>query len=161
MYLRNRELPLPIFSINGGNSSEVSNSGLSNMPSLHGSTSQLTLPALGSALSTSPYIQSTLSIGPYYQSALSIGPYSQSAQNIGSYTQSAPSTFVQNSSASNTYANVQGVPSTWSFSMGGISAPYAPISIHDQTMTAKIPKITSLSDTSFSRPISHSNSDDQ
>ncbi|CAC5377965.1 LRP4 [Mytilus coruscus] len=194
----------------------VSNSGLSNMPSLHGSSSQLTLPALTSnnslnepgvsmirdsalsinvpvqsaprtyiqtqsapstyiqtqsalstgpytqsALSTGPYTQSALSTGSYTQSALSTGQYNQSAQSIGSYTQSATSTFIQNSSASNTYAKVQGVPSIWSFSTGGISTSDAPNPFHDQTKTANIPKITSFSDTSFNRPNSHNNGDDQ
>ncbi|CAC5413022.1 unnamed protein product [Mytilus coruscus] len=228
MNLRHRQLPLPMFLNNRGGWSPraplysvnsnfsdltrenetqfVSNSGLSNMPSLHGSSSQLTLPALTSnnslnepgvsmirdsalsinvpvqsapstyiqtqsalstgpytqsALSTGPYTKSALSTGPYTQSALSTGPYNQSAQSIGSYTQSATSTFVQNSSASNTYAKVQGVPSTWSFSTGGISTSYASNPFHDQTKTANIPKITSFSDTSFNRPISHNNGDDQ
>ncbi|CAC5379868.1 unnamed protein product [Mytilus coruscus] len=238
MNLRHRQLPLPMFLNNRGGGSPraplysvnsnisdltrenetqfVSNSGLSNMPSLHGSSSQLTLPALTSnnslnepgmsmirdsalsinvpvqsaprtyiqtqsapstyiqtqsalstgpytqsALSTGPYTQSALSTGPYTQSALSTGQYNQSAQSIGSYTQSATSTFIQNSSASNTYAKVQGVPSTWSFSTGGISTSYAPNPFHDQTKTANIPKITSFSDTSFNRPNSHYNGDDQ
>ncbi|CAC5384198.1 unnamed protein product [Mytilus coruscus] len=228
MNLRHRQLPLPMFLNNRGEGPQelplysvnsnisdltrenetqfVSNSGLSNMPSLHGSSSQLTLPALTSnnslnepgvsmirdsalsinvpvqsaprtyiqtqsapstyiqtqsALSTGPYTQNALSTGPYTQSALSTGQYNQSAQSIGSYTQSATSTFIQNSSASNTYAKVQGVPSTWSFSTGGIRTSYAPNPFHDQTKTANIPKITSFSDTSFNRPNSHNNGDDQ
>ncbi|XP_052081934.1 uncharacterized protein LOC127719739 [Mytilus californianus] len=248
MNLRHRQLTLPMFLNNRGGGSPraplysvksnfsdltrenetqfVSNSGLSNMPSLHGSSSQLTLPALTSnnslnepgvsmirdsaqsinvpvqsalstnvqhqsapstyiqtqgapstcissqsalstghytqsALSTGHYTQSALSTGPYTQSALSTGPYTQSALSTGSYTQSATSTFVQNSSASNTYAKVQGVPSTWSFSTGGISTSYASNPFHDQTKTANIPQITSFSDTSFNRPISHNNGDDQ